>query len=710
MCKAYDLSLRRTVALKFLSRAGRTGPVERDPVLHEARAACALDHENIATVHAVSHSDDGHLFIVMAYYEGGSLASRLQAGPLRQSEAIEIIRQIANGLAHAHAHGIVHADIKPSNVMFSREGTAKIVDFGLARFVSADATTESLGVAGTLPYMSPEQLSGQVVDARTDLWSLGVLMYQLLTHRLPFQRETAVAMFTAILNSAPAEMTGVPLRLQRITYRALSKDVAYRYQTAAELIHDLDTVTVSGDEGHAAALDEHEFQRCLRFASALSTAPSAGLKRRRWRLAMLAVAVVVLGLISYSPVWLGLLRNVTPNRMAAPSAPVAHKSYLQGMEYLDRYDKPGNLNAAIKFFESTTKVDPKFALAYVGLAEAYWDKYRLDENPKWIELSSAACNQAAALDDRLPSLYIMLARIHDGTGQYDLALQEVQRALALDALNPDALLALAGVYAHVGRIAEAEETYRRVTALRPNGWRGHYRFGDFFYAQGRFQDAAAEFQRVIQLAPDHAEAHASLALMWMSLGKLAEAEQEYRKSIALVPGYAAYTNLGQLYLSQKRYAEAVAMTEKGLALNDNDYRVWYDLAITYEWLGKDRKAHDGFRRAQGLLEKIEHVQERDPTVHADLGVVYAQQSSRSQAVAQLKIALALAPKSAEIHGKAGEAYERLGERGNAIEYLQSALRLGWTFTDLETSPALRGLLSDPRARKALQQVQPPGQK
>ncbi len=183
--KAFDTTLHRTVALKFLA-PDPINPVDRDALLHEARAASVLDHKNIATVHAVEQTDDGQLFLVMAYYEGHSLAARMTGPGFPLSATIEIVGQIAEGLGHAHQHNIVHRDIKPSNVILTASGESKIVDFGLARFVSPGATTQTLTFSGTLSYMSPEQVMGRPVDARSDIWSLGVIMYQLLSNRLPF--------------------------------------------------------------------------------------------------------------------------------------------------------------------------------------------------------------------------------------------------------------------------------------------------------------------------------------------------------------------------------------------------------------------------------------------------------------------------------------------------------------------------------------------
>jgi len=701
--KAFDHQLQRTVALKFLPPDTICNAVDRDRLLHEARSASILDHKNIATIHAVEGTGDGQLFIVMAYYEGVSLATRLRASPLSQAETVEVVRQIAEGLAYAHVHNIVHRDIKPSNVILTPEGEAKIVDFGLARFVSASASTQTLSIAGTLSYMSPEQLSGKAVDARTDLWSLGVIAYELLANHLPFESDNPASTITAILQSSPAEMEGVSLELQAMVFRALAKSAEDRYQSCTEFLRDLKAVDTAGGESTRGAGKE-----TFKVRVPLSVPPVARrgpVFTRKWRqIAMMFAALLSLTLC----VLIGRqsIDWVKERQVSRSASPAAYETYLQGLESLRRYDKPGNLDAAIRLFEATTQADPKFALAFAALGEAYWDKYKQEGDPRFVELASASCRRAAELNDRLPAVFVTLGRIHDGTGQHNLALQEFERALELNRRDADALLGLADAYASAGRTEEAEDTYKRAAAMRPEYWDGHYRLGAFYYQKGRFADAASQFSRVVELVPDHAPAHTSLGTAWLSLGHEAEAESEFKKSLALAPDYPALANLGVMYYQQKRFAESAAMTEKALSLNDKDYRLWNNLAIAYEWLGQPEKAKNAFSRERARLEQIVVLQSEDAEVRANLGVMYAQQHQRSRALPHLEAALAFSPDDPEILCKVGEAYEQLGERPKALEYLQKTLKKGFTLADLEQNPDLRSLLSDPSARRVLQGALP----
>ncbi len=692
--KAFDHQLQRTVALKFLPPDPVRNSADRKHLLREAQAASSLDHKNIATVHAVEEAEDGQLFIVMAYYEGVSLATRMRGAPLSKAEGVGIVRQIAEGLGHAHLHNIVHRDIKPSNVILTPEGEAKIVDFGLARFVSAGASTETLSLAGTLSYMSPEQLSGKGVDARTDVWSLGVIAYELLTNRLPFESDNPASTITAILQSAPAEMEGVSPDLHSIVFRALSKSVADRYQSCGELLRDLKAVdTFEGESSSGVGREMFKVRLPLAVRPPADRVPVLT-RQRRWMVTTVAALLALIACVM-------IVKGMNGGKRAA------YETYLQGLEDLQRYDKPGNLDAAIRSFEATTKADPKFALAFAALGEAYWNKYRRDGDPRWVDLASTSCRRAAELNDRLPAIFVTLGRIHDGTGQHNLALQEFERALELDHRNADALLGLGDAYTSAGRAQEAEDTYQRAAAMRPEYWEGHYRLGAFYYQQGRYADAASQFRRVVELLPDHASAHTSLGTALLSLGQARDAEAEFENSLVLAPDYPALANLGVMYYRQKRFAESATMSERALQLNDKDYRLWNNLAIAYEWMGQPEKAKNAFSRELARLEQIVALKSEDAEVRANLGVMYSQQRQRARALPHLQAALALSPDDPEILNKVGEAYEKLGERSKGLEYFQKALRKGFRLEDMELNPDLRSLLSDPSALHVLEGASPP---
>jgi eukaryotic-like serine/threonine-protein kinase len=839
--KALDLKLQRTVALKFLPPDLNVSEKDRERFLKEAQTASSLDHAHIGVIHGIEETPDGRSFIVMAFYDGESLAQRIRRGPLPFRDAVDIAIQIAQGLAEAHARHIVHRDVKPSNVMITNQGAAKIVDFGLARVVSTHTATQTGGTTGTVSYMSPEQIIGKHVDERTDIWALGIVLAEILTGQNPFLRDSAPSMIVAILNEPPRAMDGVPVELQQIIYRALSKDVANRYQTCAQVLSDLQQARGHLPEPSAApdpsaptqSLRPAEFQKYVEHASNSAWMP---VPRRQHKLSwvLLVAAVLVLGVAGLSLVpsvrerfsgsivassqkhiavlpfdnigdnpaneplaeglmdslagklsnldvgqqslWVvpssevrrrkisdpsGALRELGANLVVKGSIqrdgqdvhltvnlidtknlrqigsasledragdlatlqdeavsklarlmhitvtadmlrntggsvmPAAYEDYLKALGYMQRYDKPGNLDSAVETLQSAVKTDPRFAVGYALLGEAFRLKYQLDQNPKWVNEALANSQKAAQLNDSLPGVYVTLARVHATTGKHDLALQEFQHALQLNPRDPDALSGLAGTYELAGRLADAEENFKKSASLRPDYWSGYNDLGWFYYRQRRFADAAAQFQHVLELTPDNATAYSNLGSMDVDLDKYAEGEAAFKKSIELAPSYPAYTNLGFLYFSQKRYADAAAATEKALTLNDQDYRIWQNLDYAYTWLGDEAKAKAAAERELVLLEAQVKVRPKDSRVQSALAILYARKKLREKALSHVHAALAMSPDEPWIMVDVAEAYEALGDRREAVAHIEEGLRRGYDLDDIKNIPGLAPVLQDP---------------
>jgi tetratricopeptide (TPR) repeat protein len=255
--KAYDTKLERPVALKFLPPHLRHNQKLKQRLKEEARAASTLDHPNIVVIHDIDETAGGDLFIAMAFHEGITLRERIEREKpkgMPVAEALGVARQIAAGLARAHERGIFHRDIKPSNVIVAADGVARIIDFGLAKSSEATVTADG-STKGTPLYMSPEQASGKPLDCRTDLWSLGAVLYEMLAGRPPFTGEGNLPVLHAIVHDTPRELRefrpDLPPAVDRIVARALDKDLARRYQTAAEMAGDL-SATLDGSGGKTA--------------------------------------------------------------------------------------------------------------------------------------------------------------------------------------------------------------------------------------------------------------------------------------------------------------------------------------------------------------------------------------------------------------------------------------------------------------------------
>jgi eukaryotic-like serine/threonine-protein kinase len=244
--KAEDTKLKRAVALKFLPGELTHIPEVKTRFMREAQAAAALDHPNICTVHEFDETEES-TFISMAYVEGLSLKKRIESGPIEMEEALKIAAQAAEGLQEAHKKGVVHRDIKSGNIMVADRGQVKIMDFGLARTADKTLLTKEGTTMGTIAYMSPEQTKGETVDQRTDIWSFGVVLYEMLAGCLPFKGDNDQAVLYSILKEKPEPITDVESdiskSIEQVVYKTLEKDPDKRYQKIDELIDDLKSIS-----------------------------------------------------------------------------------------------------------------------------------------------------------------------------------------------------------------------------------------------------------------------------------------------------------------------------------------------------------------------------------------------------------------------------------------------------------------------------------
>jgi serine/threonine-protein kinase len=393
--------------------------------------------------------------------------------------------------------------------------------------------------------------------------------------------------------------------------------------------------------------------------------------------------------------------SVTPEMLRASGSsavPAAYESYLKALGFIQRYDKPGNLDAAIDALQGAVNRDVRFAVGYAALGEAYRLKYQVDRNPKWLAEATANCKRAGELDNRLPSVYVTLGRIHDDAGKHDLAIQEFQHALDLNPRDADALNGMAHAHENAGRIADAETAFKKAAALRPDYWDGYNTLGLFYDRQRRYDEATAALKRAIELTPDNAQVYFNLGAVYLDTSdpkKIPDAERALRKSLELNPSFAAYANLGFLYTQQGKYAESAAMTEKALALNDKDYLIWANLANAYSWLKEPTKLEAARSKELELLELAAKSKPNDAQVQASLGALYAQKKMRDQALVRLQTALAMAPDDPVVLVTVGGAHEALGDRRDAIQFVQKGIAKGYTLDDLKRDPDMQGLLTDP---------------
>jgi serine/threonine protein kinase/tetratricopeptide (TPR) repeat protein len=288
--KAEDTRLKRLIALKFLPIALTHDLEAKQRFIQEAQAASSLDHPNICTIYEIGETKDKQLFIAMAYYDGETLKRKLPGNQLSTTFAVDIARQIATGLAKAHEKGIVHRDIKPDNIMITSEGVVKILDFGLAKLVSQSLHTKTGSTPGTAAYMSPEQTQGQAVDHRTDIWSLGILMYEMLTGQRPFIAEFDQAIMYRVVNHEPQPISEVrpevPEWLQLVVKKAMVKATQNRYQNMKDMLADL------------------EEKKTPRSANSSAHEPQKPRRHKWWLPTAAALLLVCLGMYVFKYQWL----------------------------------------------------------------------------------------------------------------------------------------------------------------------------------------------------------------------------------------------------------------------------------------------------------------------------------------------------------------------------------------------------------------------
>lgn len=269
--KAEDLKLRRTVALKFLPPELTTNEDAKKRFIMEAQAASSLQHNNVCNIHDIDETEEGQIFICMDCYDGETLRKKMSGGHLPVIKVVDIIRQIAEGLHKAHENGIIHRDIKPENIFITKEGVIKILDFGLAKLSDSTMTSKLSETVGTVSYMSPEQTRGNKVDHRTDIWSLGVIMFEMLTGELPFESEYEQALIYSILNEQPSQNLysnkNVPEYLKNLCYRLLSKNPEDRPGDMKEIIQSLIVLeSASGYNLNLTSLKNHRSKIFLSLA------------------------------------------------------------------------------------------------------------------------------------------------------------------------------------------------------------------------------------------------------------------------------------------------------------------------------------------------------------------------------------------------------------------------------------------------------------
>ena len=604
--RARDTRLGRPVALKFISPDHDQDPDRRERLLKEARAASLLRSPAVATTYDISEHN-GTLFIVMELVEGEALADTLRRGPLSIQRTLGMAIQIADALDEAHGIGIIHRDIKPANLVLEPNGRVKILDFGLAKFTgpaaglgSAETMAEtSLGiVVGTVAYMSPEQALGRSVDTRSDLFSLGVVVFESLTGRVPFEGETTTAVIDSLIHAEPPPMSRlnyeVPPRLEDAVRKLLQKTPDTRYQSARELLVDLRAVSRHLEHGVESGRGASASSLTARARPAEPPAPTN------------AVAVIPFTNITREPAddWIGsgIAETVTADLKSIKGLSLIGRERVfdalrllgsSGADTLDErmsievgrqlratwlvsggYQRLGDLiRITARFVEvgsgtvvRTVKIDGAigdiFSLQDKIVFELSQGMNLTLDDSEMAKIERQETKSVEAYENR--SRAIM--NIMEGSPQaFDHAILLLEKATRQDPNYAAAWAALALVYDFKGSFMslrelseKAVEVGRRATQLDPKLADAHRWLGSALVSLGRFDEAIAEISVAAQLEPDDASAHQSLArAYWLGRGDIEAGIAEMERALAINPdlGYA-HLQLGLLYALRGNYVKA----------------------------------------------------------------------------------------------------------------------------------------------------------
>jgi serine/threonine-protein kinase len=688
--KAWDTKLQRDVAIKTL-------PVQpereaRRRFLREAQMASALNHPNIVTVYEIN-SDNDTDFIVMEYVRGRALHHIIKTARPSISQALQYAIQIVEGVAKAHTAGIVHRDLKPGNIMVTDEGFIKVLDFGLAKpSPESSASTAAPTIAaltaegnaiGTPAYMSPEQLVADTIDLRSDIFALGIVLYELFTGINPFDAGSRVDSVKRLLTTNPPPPRNVtqdlPESLNRIILRCLERQREDRYENAGALLSELRAVRTS----------------------------VAAVARPR-RTLMAAALLVLAGAIVAGLLWMPR-SGPTSSPSAASTSLTPQQLTIAAMEQLRHYYRPKAVDEAIAKLEDAIARDPESAMAYAALSEAYLMRNLNTLDQQWLRFAEQHARKAIALAPALAAAHLSLARVQFESGKRDDAMRTLATTADLDPRNALVETTMAKLLAAQGGTAEAEARFKQAIALDPSDWRPPTEFALFLYRGTRYGEAVTLLERARAVAPENQIVLRNLSGALIQLDRFDEAASIIQRALEITQTAALYANLGYIRFYQGRYEEAIQPFENALKLTPSNYRNWGNLGDAYRWTpGRKTAAADAYARGIELAREAAKASPDDLDVRSSLAVYLAKSGRTSECLEELRnITSSDRPRAAAVHFKTALAYDLAGERRNALASMKLALDAGYPVRELQFEPDLAGMRLDVRYHRLLAAVSKP---
>jgi tetratricopeptide (TPR) repeat protein len=720
--EAEDLKLRRTVALKFLPLELTYDAESRERFVHEAQAASILDNPHICMIYEIGESGSGQMFIAMALCRGESLRAKVKRGPLAPAEALTLAAQVADGLAAAHENGIVHRDIKPGNILVSKDGTARVADFGLAKIAGEARLTRPGTSVGTVAYMSPEQIRGEDVDARTDVWSLGVVLYEMLTGSLPFHGDNEHSYAYAIVHSDPRPLgklaRGAPEGCVRIIKKAMAKNPSDRFASAKEFSEALASVTAgTGFRPRAHSPLTKIALSVVLAAAAVSVILALGVPGKMAHLLgwggrpdarrITIFAPSVLGGSEADRVLAGGLAEYLRRNLDAIAR--RSRSWVSPAEHLETYDVRDAADAQrilgsnIVVSGTLKHVGDNLAMTLDVIDPAGYR--RLASLPKSDSLANIATWQedlvleAAAAVGLAPAPGDKAALISGGTtvpGAFEsyirglgllagsVTIENAEAAIAAfeKSAERDPSFAAAGIglaealwrkYSlgkNQALAAKAESQIRAVLKTNDRLAYGHGVLGGIVRGLGRMDEAAGEFERALDLDPFFYDAGIKLGIVYEDTGRPAKAEAAYLSAQKIRPDYWAAANyLGYFYFFRGSYDKARVQYEMVTKLCPGNLNGLNGLGGAYFKLGEYALAEAAFERS--------NANKRNADACSNLAVLYYFRGRYADAVTMNEAAIGFGVGVNYLHwGNLADAYHFTpGNAAKAAEAYRKAIEL-----------------------------------
>jgi eukaryotic-like serine/threonine-protein kinase len=713
--RARDTLLGRFVALKILPSDAVADESRRRRFLHEARAASALNHPNIVTIHDILH-EAGTDAIVMELVEGTSLQQRLLTGAIPAGQAVAIARQIADALAAAHAAGIIHRDLKPANVMLTERGQVKVLDFGIAKLDATRASTDDgthtapltvMGlILGTAAYMSPEQARGEAVDGRTDVFSLGVVLYEMLSGTSPFAAASITAVLHKLIYEDPPELStyglNLPPAVAATVHRALAKQASERFQSMDAMLAVLQALTA----GHAPALTHA--------SSAVLPAPPAPARRRFAAvvIAILAVLGVSVGFGARKAGWFGAdARTGDPPAAAAELPATAFEAYQKGQALLGRYDRDGYIDQSIEHFRRAIGLKADYPAAFAGLGLAYWRKYREQRDAMHLQHAAENAGRAVELDPQLTVALVSLAFAKIESGDLDAAEKIVNDAWSRDPGNADVSAARAYLRLRQKQVPDALDAIRQAVRARRDDWSLSLMEGVILFNAGKPAEAVIPLERAATLAPDSALVYRNLGAAYHGAERYPDATASLQKALLIKPDPAVYNNLGTLLFTRGLYDQSVDAFDRAVKLGANEYRTWGNLADAYRLTpGRAADAREAYTRAMQLLDEQLAKAPGDIDLSTRRVVMLAKRGDCEAALSAADRLRDAASKSSMAIYRIGVSYEVCGRGDEALAAVSQAITAGASLDQVHRDPDLVKLRADVRFHRFVSTLPPPGKR